>query len=101
MIYTGTTPTYVLTFKGVDFTQADEIVVTISDMNETTVLELTPEVTDETTLSFSLTQEQTLAMPIGSCFIQVNWLYDNRDKRGASDKGKIDFRKNLKHEVME
>lgn len=99
MIYTGTTPTYVLTFQGVDFTQADEIVVTISDMNETTLLELTPEAT-ETTLTFSLTQEQTLAMPIGSCLIQVNWLYNNRDKRGASDKGKIDFRKNLKNEVM-
>lgn len=99
-MFTGTTPTYVLTFQGVDFTQADEIVVTISDMNETTILELTPEAT-ETTLTFSLTQEQTLAMPIGSCLIQVNWLYDNRDKRGASDKGKIDFRKNLKHEVME
>lgn len=100
MIYTGTTPTYVLTFKGVDFTQADEIVVTISDMNETTLLELTPEAT-ETTLSFSLTQEQTLAMPIGSCLIQVNWLYDGGNKRAASNKAKIDFKKNLKHEVME
>ncbi len=99
MIYTGTTPTYVLTFKGVDFTQADEIVVTISDMNEVKILELTPEAT-ETTLSFSLTQEQTLAMPIGSCLIQVNWLYDG-DKRAASNKAKIDFKKNLKHEVME
>jgi len=100
MIYTGTTPTYVLTFQGVDFTQADEIVVTISDMNETTLLELTPEAT-ETTLTFSLTQEQTLAMPIGSCLIQVNWLYNNGDKRAASNKAKIDFKKNLKHEVME
>lgn len=100
MIYTGTTPTYVLTFQGVDFTQADEIVVTISDMNEVKILELTPEAT-ETTLSFSLTQEQTLAMPIGSCLIQVNWLYDGGNKRAASNKAKIDFRKNLKHEVME
>jgi len=99
MIYTGTTPTYVLTFQGVDFTQADEIVVTISDMNEVTILELTPEAT-ETTLTFSLTQEQTLAMPIGSCLIQVNWLYNNRDKRGASNKAKIEFKKNLKNEVM-
>lgn len=100
MIYTGTTPTYVLTFQGVDFTQADEIVVTISDMNEVTILELTPEAT-ETTLTFSLTQEQTLAMPIGSCLIQVNWLYDGGNKRAASNKAKIDFKKNLKHEVME
>ena len=100
MIYTGTTPTYVLTFQGVDFTQTDEIVVTISDMNEVTILELTPEAT-ETTLTFSLTQEQTLAMPIGSCLIQVNWLYDGGNKRAASNKAKIDFKKNLKHEVME
>lgn len=100
MIYTGTTPTYVLTFQGVDFTQADEIVVTISDMNEVTILELTPEAT-ETTLTFSLTQEQTLAMPIGSCLIQVNWLYDGGNKRAASNKAKIDFKKNLKNEVME
>ena len=99
MIYTGTTPTYVLTFQGVDFTQADEIVVTISDMNEVTILELTPEAT-ETTLTFSLTQEQTLAMPIGSCLIQVNWLYDGGNKRAASNKAKIDFKKNLKNEVM-
>ena len=100
MIYTGTTPTYVLTFQGVDFTTADEIVVTISDMNEVTILELTPEAT-ETTLTFSLTQEQTLAMPIGSCLIQVNWLYDGGNKRAASNKAKIDFKKNLKNEVME
>ena len=100
MIYTGTTPTYVLTFQGVDFTTADEIVVTISDMNEVTILERTPEAT-ETTLTFSLTQEQTLAMPIGSCLIQVNWLYDGGNKRAASNKAKIDFKKNLKNEVME
>lgn len=98
-MYKGTTPTYCLQFSGVDFTEADNIVVTISDNTEHTILELTPEVT-ETDLTFELTQQQTLAMPSTPCLLQVNWTY-GEGKRACSNIVKINFRNNLKNEVME
>lgn len=97
-MFKGVTPTYSLTFNGVDFNEANDIVVTISDNMEQTLLELTPEHT-ENTLQFELTQEQTLAMPSVPCLLQVNWTYGN-GKRACSNIVKINFRNNLKNEVM-
>lgn len=99
MIYKATTPTYLLTFNGVDFNDANEIVVTITDGNRTVLLELEPEHT-ENTLSFELTQAQTLAMPAAPCLLQVNWTYGD-GKRACSNIARIDFKANLKNEVME
>lgn len=97
-MFKGVTPTYSLTFNGVDFNEANDIVVTISDNMENMLLELTPEHT-ENTLQFELTQEQTLAMPSVPCLLQVNWTYGN-GKRACSNIVKINFRNNLKNEVM-
>lgn len=105
-MFTGTTPTYVLTFgDDVDFTQADNIAVTICDPRRNVIVELETEdlIITETTIQFSLTQEQTLALPNGNCLLQVNAIYDDGTSvaRACSEIGVLEFKKNLKNEVME
>ena len=56
----------------------------------------------EKTISFSLSQEQTLALPNTDLLVQVNWTYLSGAelKRAASNQVTINFMKNLKEEVM-
>ena len=65
MIYRGTTPTYTLTFEdeNLDFGDAHEIILTIADTNDNAILELSGNQLDvgTKTISFSLSQQQTLA----------------------------------------
>lgn len=106
MIYTGTTPTYTLTFEdeNLDFGDANEIIVTIADTNDMPILELFGEEleVEEKKISFSLTQEQTLAMPRGNLPVQVNWTYmsGQQVKRACSNIVNVNFRKNLHRKVM-
>ena len=111
MTYTATTPTYTLTFEGVDLTEAVEVAVTITDAHRNVLMELTDtDLTIEQTLddqqqvtgstvSFSLTQAQTIAFPQGNLYLQVNWKPSN-STRACSDIVSIAFRTNLKNEVM-
>ena len=111
MTYTGTTPTYTLIFDGVDLTQAEAVVVTIALSADKTLLELTDtdltitQTTDShgdvtgSTVEFSLTQEQTLALPSGVLQMQVNWVYSD-SSRACSDIATVFFKSNLKAEVM-
>lgn len=105
-MYKGTTPTYTLTFsdENLDFGDANDIAVTIADTKKQPLLELsgTDLTVEEKTITFSLTQEQTLALPNGNLFVQVNWTYDQGvvTKRACSDQVSIDFKNNLKNEVM-
>lgn len=105
-LFTGTTPTYVLTFgDDVDLTQADAIAVTITDFQRKPLVELTTDdlIITETTIQFTLSQEQTLALPNGNCLLQVNAIYDDGTSvaRACSEIGVLEFKKNLKNEVME
>lgn len=106
-MFRGTTPTFTLTFSDehLDFSDARSIAVTISDRSQHCIVEITEsDLTIETnSLSFSLSQEQTLSLPEGNLLVQVNWTYDqgNVVKRACSDVAQIDFRRNLKEEVME
>lgn len=105
-MFTGTTPTYVLTFgDDVDFTQADNIAVTICDPRRNVIVELETEdlIITETTIQFTLTQEQTLALPNGTCLMQVNFTYDDGTHmaRACSNIVQLDLKSNLKLEVME
>ena len=111
MTYTGTTPTYTLTFNEVDLTQAVEVVVTISDTSQKTLLELSgtdltiTQILDDhndvvgSTVSFTLTQAQTLVFTQGYLYLQVNWK-PSASTRACSDIVGISFRTNLKQEVM-
>lgn len=105
-IYRGTTPTYTLTFSddNLDFGDANEIVVCIGNKSKTCLLELSGAdlTVEEKTISFSLSQEQTLALPNADLLVQVNWTYLSGAelKRAASNQVTINFMKNLKEEVM-
>lgn len=105
-IYRGTTPTYTLTFTddNLDFGDANEIVVCIGNKSKQCLLEITgSDLTIETNkISFSLSQEQTLALPNTDLLVQVNWTYQSgtETKRAASNQATINFMKNLKEEVM-
>lgn len=105
-IYRGTTPTYTLTFddENLDFGDANSIVVSIGNRSKTKLLELSGAdlTVEEKQISFSLTQEQTLALPNTELLIQVNWTYlsGTELKRAASNQVAINFLKNLKEEVM-
>lgn len=106
MIYRGTTPTYTLTFidENLDFGDANEIILTIADTNDNAILELSGNQLDvgTKTISFSLSQQQTLAMPKGNLPVQVNWTYTygQQTKRACSNIVNINFHKNLHREVM-
>lgn len=105
-MYKGVTPTYTLTFddETLDFGEASEVLVTITDKNRIVLLEIggSDLTLDENTISFNLSQEQTLAMPIGGCKVQVNWLYDSagETKRACSNIVDVNFFHNLHNEVM-
>ena len=104
-MYTGTTPTYTLTFEDVDLTTASAVAVTICDPRRNVIVELDTDdlVITETTIQFTLTQEQTLALPNGTCLMQVNFTYADGERmaRACSNIVQIDFKANLKLEVME
>ena len=104
-IYKATTPTFKLTFPdSVDFSTASSIYVTFSDDKEKKLLEKTGASLsiDENVIEVFLTQQETLAFPTGSVLVQVNWTYQEGTvtKRPASTKARIDFKKNLKNEVI-
>lgn len=102
-MFTGTTPTYTLTFEDIDLTLADSIAVTIADGTRDVLLELSGDdlAVTATTIEFSLTQEQTLSLPKGNLLLQVNWTYNGGAERACSEIATIDFTLNLKQEVME
>ena len=100
-LYTGTTPTFTLTFEGVDFTITTDIIVTFTDPAKNVVLELEGDqlTVGEKTIEFALTQAQTLAMP-RTVLLQANWTYDNGGQRACSNTVQITFADNLHQEVM-
>lgn len=102
-MFTGTTPTYTLTFEDIDLTLADSVAVTIADGTRNVLLELSGDdlAVTATTITFSLTQAQTLSLPKGNLLLQVNWIYNGGEARACSEIATIDFSLNLKNEVME
>ena len=101
----GTTPTYILTFPDtIDLTTMDDIKVTIADSSYNTLLtfEKADLTIDTTSISVFLSQEQTLALPLGTLLIQVNMTFTEGGfvKRIASEIVRVQSAKNLFEEVM-
>ena len=104
-MYQGTTPTFTLTLpEDVDLTNATNIRVTFAKRGGKIITEKSGQDlgVDVNVISVFLTQEETLAFPDGTVYIQVNWLYEDGGytKRAASDIAQTVFRKNLVNEVM-
>ena len=72
-IWRGTTPDITMTFPtgSVDFTGAQEILVTLKDPKGNILLKTVPTATAEE-LTVFLTQEQTLSLPVGTAYLQAN-----------------------------
>ena len=97
----GVTPTFTLKFneESLDLTQAANVYVTFSygkgkitkGANDITVR--------ENEVDVFLSQQETLAFPIGVVEIQVNWVYGN-GVRGASDCVSYKFSKQLLDRVV-
>lgn len=100
-LYTGTTPTFTLTFTGIDLTIASDIIVTFTDPLKNVLLEIggTDLTVTATTIAFTLTQEQTLSLP-KTVLLQANWIYNNGDERACTNTVQIIFSDNLHQEVM-
>lgn len=104
-MYKGTTPTFIFTApEELDLTQASEIYVTFSRMNE---VEIFTKKGDELTVTSDsvevyLTQEETLSFPDNTIKIQINWTYTEggKVKRACSEKMIISAKHNLKNEVL-
>lgn len=107
-MYRGTTPTFTFTLPDeVDLTLAENVYVTFAKMNETIIFTKDKDDEDIEIIAHSvevyLTQEETLALPIGQVKVQLNWLYDDDGvtKRACSNKAVIQTSRNLIDEVLE
>lgn len=102
-IYRGTTPDITMTFPqgSVDFTLAEDVLITIRNQRGDLLLNAIPSVT-ENELTLFLSQEQSLAMQSGTCYIMANWTYQENGvlKRGCSQIYPISIKSNLHNEVM-
>lgn len=97
-IVRGVTPTFALTFDGVDLTEADEVYVTFSDGRQ--ALTKSGEAIDVSAnrILVTLTQEETLSFPTGKVDIQVNWIVGS--VRYASDIAQCSVHRQLLSRVL-
>lgn len=101
-MFTGTTPTFILTFgEDVDFTDAKSVVVTFATDYRKVITEKSGDELeiDGNVIRFSFTQEETLAMRPGAKLIQVNVLFSD-NSRVASEIVSVTWDRNLKGDVM-
>ena len=98
-IIRGTTPTITYTFKTVDVADLTAAYLTIKRNNYIAVeKDLSAATVDENTLSWTLTQADTLAVA-GDAYIMLNWK-TNDGTRGASAETAVKFAANHKEEVI-
>lgn len=101
-----TTPTITVTITGVALDASDDVWLTLQPQSKgnltgeaLTVESPTVRVEGtDTIVSAKLTQEQTAALPKGSCYVQVNWLSSD-GTRCATTRGNVMVQENLLPEV--
>lgn len=104
-LYRGTTPTYTITFPNdVDMTLASDVTVSLGNSSKNTLIEKKGSelVIDQHTVSFDLSQEESLIFRQNFFLGQVNWLYYDGPKvrRACSNVFTIPVEDNMKDEVM-
>lgn len=104
-MYTATTPklTFEIEDKNVDLTETVRVWLTVRDKDKNELLKKTMTVEDERIASVILSQEETLALPIGTHDGQINYLYHDSDenlRRGATDHVEIYVQENNDNEVV-
>lgn len=100
-IVIGTTPSLIFTFKTVNPFDLTRAVLTIQQLGRTIVeRDLTSATLNSDSVSWTLTQEETLLFSASNdAEILVNWL-DNNGTRGVSVKSRCKFIRNSINEVM-
>lgn len=99
-IIRGTTPTITYTFKNIDVNDIMIAYLTIKQGTEILVEKTLDEaIVSESTLSWDLTQEDTLRLNVGSAEPMLNWKLDS-GLRGASRKASLGIINNHKNEVI-
>lgn len=100
-MYKGTTPTIIFTFTDFDPTTADEIILTMSADRKNPLIEIEKAdmSVDGTSISVWLSQEETLAFPVGNVYCQFNFVFED-GQRVASNIGTIVWNRNLHSEVI-
>lgn len=95
-----TTPAVTLTLKGVTFDGTERVWVSIRQKeSEIDITDATVDTSGEhPVITFTLTQEQTAGLALGSALIQVNWMTSG-DERGATDIATVNVTRNLLDEV--
>lgn len=105
-MYRATTPKITLEVENdVTLTEADDVYVTISDRDFNTLLEkhsTDVNVESDKVVSVILTQAESLSLPAGTAFVQINYIYteDGELRRGATDRAEISIFKNNKEDVV-
>ena len=102
-MYKGTTPTYIFrTEADIDLTRANNVYVTFSDRGKNMLFTKTGQdlIIQEKAVGVYLTQEETLSLPYGRVYAQLNWTYDN-GKRMCSQVILISISQNLLCAVVE
>lgn len=99
-IIRGTTPTIQFTFNNVPVANISEAVLTVKQ-SCTVIIEkdITEATAGTKTLSWTLTQEESLSLANGVCKVQCNWLLAD-GTRGASKIYNVEITPNQIHEVI-
>ena len=99
-IVIGTTPTITYTFKTVSPADLTKAILTIKSMGQIILEKTLADATaGEDSLSWTLTQQETLSIGTRSCKMMLNWL-TNTGTRGASAETVIIGVTNHKREVI-
>lgn len=100
-MYKGTTPTFIFTFSDFDPTTADDVILTFSQDKRKPLVEIGKDdmTIESNQISVWLSQEETLAFPMGRIFCQFNFSFED-GQRVASTIKDVEFNRNLHNEVM-
>nr|DAV01117.1 MAG TPA: hypothetical protein [Bacteriophage sp.] len=98
-MYKGTTPTLTFTFTEFDPSSADKLILTFVSGKSKWEFTEADVICDSTSVALTLTQEQTLAFPVGAITAQLNFLMAD-GSRFVSKPTQFPVEKNLYEEVM-
>lgn len=99
-IIKGTTPTFVYTFTAVTVSDISEAFFTVKQGGSVIITkDITDAVVGTKTLSFELSQTETLKLEFPECKTMLNWKLSD-GTRGASSEQTIHVRENQINEVI-
>lgn len=99
-MYRGTTPTLTFRFEEFNPSEAEKIILTFVSGKKTWEYTEADMTADLTSVSITLTQEQTLSYPVGTLTAQLNFLMPD-GARFVTKPNLITVERNFYDEVME